>query len=70
MPAFGRRAARDDRPTFSPIFSIRSATPAKAGVHGAARQLHQAWVPAFAGMAVEYFDFQFIHTLDGAERGH
>ena len=27
--------------------------PAKAGIHGAARQLHQAWIPAFAGMAGE-----------------
>ena len=29
-------------------------TPAKAGVHGAARQLHPAWIPAFAGMTAEY----------------
>jgi hypothetical protein len=70
MPAFSRRAARDGHPTFSSIFSIRSVTPAKAGVHGPARQLHQAWIPAFAGMTAKEFDFQFIHTLIGAKRSH
>jgi hypothetical protein len=30
---------------------METVTPAKAGVHSAARQLHQAWIPAFAGMA-------------------
>ena len=70
MPAFSRRAARDDRPTFCSISSIRSLTPAKAGVHGAIRHLHPARIPAFAGMTAEYFDFQFIHTRFGAERSH
>ena len=41
-----------------------SVTPAKAGVHGAARQLHPAWIPAFAGVTAEYLS----RMLNGAER--
>jgi hypothetical protein len=54
MPAFSRRAAKDGRPTsLGQYFQQHPLTPAKAGVHGAARQLHQAWIPAFAGMTAK-----------------
>ena len=51
-----------------------SVIPAKAGIHGAARQLPPAWIPAFAGMTGEYagmtgeyLESQFTHTHHGAE---
>jgi hypothetical protein len=63
MPAFSRRAARDGRPTIpTQYFQQDPSTPAKAGVHGAAREFYQvlhcppaaaAWIPAFAGMEEE-----------------
>jgi hypothetical protein len=34
------------------VFNLLSVTPAKAGVHGSARELLPTWIPAFAGMTV------------------